>query len=44
MVFEVEGAAPAAAPAKQEVAVLAPAAKAEQLSCRPGFRQSGRQI
>ncbi|WP_366538405.1 E3 binding domain-containing protein, partial [Salmonella enterica] len=30
MVFEVEGAAPAAAPAKQEAAAPAPAAKAEK--------------
>ncbi|ECG1190848.1 pyruvate dehydrogenase complex dihydrolipoyllysine-residue acetyltransferase [Salmonella bongori] len=42
MVFEVEGAAPAAAPAKQEAAAPAPAAKAEQLAAAPVAKAEGK--
>lgn len=42
MVFEVEGAAPAAAPAKQEAAAPAPAAKAEQPAAAPVAKAEGK--
>ncbi|EDQ2287309.1 pyruvate dehydrogenase complex dihydrolipoyllysine-residue acetyltransferase [Salmonella enterica subsp. arizonae] len=42
MVFEVEGAAPAAAPAKQEAAAPAPAAKAEKLAAAPAAKAEGK--
>lgn len=42
MVFEVEGAAPAAAPAKQEAAAPAPAAKAEQPAAAPAAKAEGK--
>ncbi|EAO9509089.1 pyruvate dehydrogenase complex dihydrolipoyllysine-residue acetyltransferase [Salmonella enterica] len=42
MVFEVEGAAPAAAPAKQEAAAPAPAAKAEKPAAAPAAKAEGK--
>ncbi|EIF5203845.1 pyruvate dehydrogenase complex dihydrolipoyllysine-residue acetyltransferase [Salmonella enterica] len=42
MVFEVEGAAPAAAPAKQEAAAPAPAAKAEKPAAAPVAKAEGK--
>ncbi|AID24015.1 pyruvate dehydrogenase complex dihydrolipoyllysine-residue acetyltransferase [Salmonella bongori] len=42
MVFEVEGAAPTAAPAKQEAAAPAPAAKAEQPAVAPVAKAEGK--
>lgn len=42
MVFEVEGAAPAAAPAKQEAAAPAPAAKAETPAAAPAAKAEGK--
>ncbi|EHM2230489.1 pyruvate dehydrogenase complex dihydrolipoyllysine-residue acetyltransferase [Salmonella bongori] len=42
MVFEVEGAAPTAAPAKQEAAAPAPAAKAEQPAAAPVAKAEGK--
>lgn len=42
MVFEVEGAAPAAAPAKQEAAAPAPAAKAETPAAAPTAKAEGK--
>ncbi|MCZ4673982.1 pyruvate dehydrogenase complex dihydrolipoyllysine-residue acetyltransferase [Citrobacter sedlakii] len=42
MVFEVEGAAPAAAPAKQEAAAPAPAAKAEAPAAAPAAKAEGK--
>lgn len=42
MVFEVEGAAPAAAPAKQEAAAPAPAAKAETPAAAPAAKTEGK--
>ncbi|EIS6476944.1 pyruvate dehydrogenase complex dihydrolipoyllysine-residue acetyltransferase [Salmonella enterica] len=42
MVFEVEGAAPAAAPAKQEAAAPAPAAKAEKPAAEPAAKAEGK--
>ncbi|EBA9645909.1 pyruvate dehydrogenase complex dihydrolipoyllysine-residue acetyltransferase [Salmonella enterica] len=42
MVFEVEGAAPAAAPAKQEGAAPAPAAKAEKPAAAPAAKAEGK--
>lgn len=42
MIFEVEGAAPAAAPAKQEAAAPAPAAKAEAPAAAPAAKAEGK--
>ncbi|HAX3513063.1 TPA: pyruvate dehydrogenase complex dihydrolipoyllysine-residue acetyltransferase [Escherichia coli] len=42
MIFEVEGAAPAAAPAKQEAAAPAPAAKAEAPAAAPAVKAEGK--
>ncbi|HIA3420758.1 TPA: pyruvate dehydrogenase complex dihydrolipoyllysine-residue acetyltransferase [Escherichia coli] len=42
MIFEVEGAAPAAAPAKQEAAAPAPAAKAEVPAAAPAAKAEGK--
>ncbi|EGC6141566.1 pyruvate dehydrogenase complex dihydrolipoyllysine-residue acetyltransferase [Salmonella enterica] len=42
MVFEVAGAAPAAAPAKQEAAAPAPAAKAEKPAAAPAAKAEGK--
>ncbi|MBB2270956.1 pyruvate dehydrogenase complex dihydrolipoyllysine-residue acetyltransferase [Escherichia sp. 94.0001] len=42
MIFEVEGAAPAAAPAKQEAAAPAPAAKAETPAAAPAAKAEGK--
>ncbi|EAU5527891.1 pyruvate dehydrogenase complex dihydrolipoyllysine-residue acetyltransferase [Salmonella enterica] len=42
MVFEVEGAAPSAAPAKQEAAAPAPAAKAEKPAAAPAAKAEGK--
>ncbi|EIG8312572.1 pyruvate dehydrogenase complex dihydrolipoyllysine-residue acetyltransferase [Salmonella enterica] len=42
MVFEVEGAAPAAAPAKQEAAAPAPAEKAEKPAAAPAAKAEGK--
>ncbi|HBC5624585.1 TPA: pyruvate dehydrogenase complex dihydrolipoyllysine-residue acetyltransferase [Escherichia coli] len=42
MIFEVEGAAPAAAPAKQEAAAPAPAAKAEAPAAAPVAKAEGK--
>ncbi|MED9723747.1 pyruvate dehydrogenase complex dihydrolipoyllysine-residue acetyltransferase [Escherichia marmotae] len=42
MIFEVEGAAPAAAPAKQEAAAPAPAAKAEAPTAAPAAKAEGK--
>ena len=42
MIFEVEGAAPAAAPAKQEAAAPAPAAKAEAPAAAPAAKADGK--
>ncbi|ECH4666957.1 pyruvate dehydrogenase complex dihydrolipoyllysine-residue acetyltransferase [Salmonella enterica] len=42
MVFEVEGAAPAAAPAKQEAAAPAPAAKVEKPAAAPAAKAEGK--
>ncbi|GAB5074039.1 pyruvate dehydrogenase complex dihydrolipoyllysine-residue acetyltransferase [Citrobacter sedlakii] len=42
MVFEVEGAAPAAAPAKQDAAAPAPAAKAETPAAAPAAKAEGK--
>ena len=42
MIFEVEGAAPAAAPAKQEAAAPAPAAKAEAPAAAPAANAEGK--
>ncbi|EJP4958152.1 pyruvate dehydrogenase complex dihydrolipoyllysine-residue acetyltransferase [Salmonella enterica] len=42
MVFEVEGTAPAAAPAKQEAAAPAPAAKAEKPAAAPAAKAEGK--
>ncbi|WP_105282646.1 pyruvate dehydrogenase complex dihydrolipoyllysine-residue acetyltransferase [Escherichia sp. MOD1-EC5457] len=42
MIFEVEGAAPSAAPAKQEAAAPAPAAKAEAPAAAPAAKAEGK--
>ncbi|MED8960635.1 pyruvate dehydrogenase complex dihydrolipoyllysine-residue acetyltransferase [Escherichia marmotae] len=42
MIFEVEGAAPAAAPAKQEAAAPSPAAKAEAPAAAPAAKAEGK--
>ena len=42
MIFEVEGVAPAAAPAKQEAAAPAPAAKAEAPAAAPAAKAEGK--
>ncbi|EHR8836711.1 pyruvate dehydrogenase complex dihydrolipoyllysine-residue acetyltransferase [Shigella flexneri] len=42
MIFEVEGAAPATAPAKQEAAASAPAAKAEAPAAAPAAKAEGK--